>query len=67
MKINPTARELWTAIRAKCMDCSGGSRREVQNCRVNDCPLRPYRVGDRDSKDKPEKGQISLFDIIEGR
>jgi hypothetical protein len=32
------------AIRAHCVDCSGGSHREVQICPINDCPLYPYRI-----------------------
>ena len=33
------------AIRAKCLDCSGGNRAEVRHCPSNDCPLWPYRLG----------------------
>ena len=33
------------AIRAKCIDCYGGSRYEVENCVTPDCPLYPYRLG----------------------
>jgi hypothetical protein len=33
------------AIRAKCIDCSGGSRAEVRRCTVTDCSLYPYRMG----------------------
>ena len=33
------------AIRAKCIDCSGGSKQEVQQCVVKDCPLYRYRMG----------------------
>ena len=33
------------AIRAKCLDCSGGSQAEVRNCDIEDCPLWPYRMG----------------------
>ena len=39
----PTATELLSAIRKKCMDCSGGMRNEVRDCRIKDCPLYPYR------------------------
>jgi hypothetical protein len=34
-----------TAIRAKCVECSGGSLKEVQLCRVVDCALYPFRMG----------------------
>jgi hypothetical protein len=33
------------AITAKCLWCSGGSRAEVKDCLVKDCPLYPYRMG----------------------
>jgi hypothetical protein len=33
------------AIRAKCIDCSGGSKPEVKHCPITDCPLWPYRMG----------------------
>ena len=41
------------AIRAKCLDCSGGSRYEVEQCVITDCPLYPYRLG----KNPNRKGQ----------
>jgi hypothetical protein len=33
------------AIRAKCLDCSGGSSHEVKLCACQDCPLYPFRLG----------------------
>ena len=33
------------AIRAKCIDCSAGSMKEVRECVLLDCPLYPYRLG----------------------
>jgi len=39
------------AIRAKCLDCSGGMRNEVKNCKLERCPLWPYRMGKRPTKD----------------
>ena len=33
------------AIRAKCIDCSTGSMKEVRECMMLDCPLYPYRLG----------------------
>ena len=35
---------LW-AIRAKCLDCSGGSHPEVADCLVKTCALYPFRIG----------------------
>lgn len=34
-----------TAIRAKCVECSGGSLKEVAQCRVSSCALLPFRMG----------------------
>ena len=33
------------AIRAKCVDCSGGSLGEVRKCVAVTCPLWPMRMG----------------------
>jgi hypothetical protein len=33
------------AIRAKCLDCSGGSPSEVADCLVKNCALFPFRFG----------------------
>lgn len=35
------------AIRARCLDCSGGSEKEVRECRIVSCSLHPYRMGKR--------------------
>lgn len=35
------------AIRLKCTDCCGGQVAEVRRCRIDDCPLWPYRMGRR--------------------
>lgn len=35
------------AIRANCIDCSGGNRAEVRRCNIVTCPLWPYRMGMR--------------------
>lgn len=33
------------AIRAKCLDCSNDSFKEVERCPIERCPLYPYRFG----------------------
>lgn len=33
------------AIRAKCLDCCCGSKREVELCPCPDCSLHPFRFG----------------------
>jgi hypothetical protein len=35
------------AIRLKCVDCGGGSAREVTRCSVTDCSLWQFRFGKR--------------------
>ncbi len=40
-----TVRELWVAIKKKCMDCSGFQPKEVRLCTVKRCNLWPYRMG----------------------
>ena len=49
------------AIRAKCIDCSGGQLAEVRFCPLNDCPLHPFRMrrnpnckGRKVSEDQPD-------------
>ena len=39
------------AIRAKCIDCSCGDKKEVRLCPIEWCPLWPYRMGKRPVKD----------------
>jgi hypothetical protein len=34
-----------TAIKAKCLDCSGGNKAEVRDCLVRNCALFPFRMG----------------------
>lgn len=52
---NVTKTELLSAIRRKCMDCSGGMRNEVQDCKIKDCPLYKYRrAAQEDSNETDE-------------
>jgi len=44
------------AIRAKCLECSAGSYKEVAECPIGSCPLYLYRYGKRPkSQSKPKK------------
>ena len=40
------------AIRAKCLECSGDSAKEVRLCPIKKCPLYLYRFGKRPKDDK---------------
>ena len=55
------------AIRAHCLECSGGSRWDVHNCLVKECKLWPYRKGETQKKERKNKKnrQLTLFDILE--
>lgn len=57
------------AIRAKCLECSGGSRREANGCRLKNCPLWLFRGGEPRPATKPkakrEDRQLSMFDGLE--
>lgn len=35
------------AIRAKCLECCGSSPKEVRLCSDVDCPLHPFRFGQK--------------------
>lgn len=65
MNKKPTPQELIAAIHAKCLECSGGSRKEVHNCKLTDCPLWLYRRGEPRESLAQAKGQIDVFDIIQ--
>ena len=39
------------AIRAKCVECSGGQHKEVRECRIPECSLYPYRMGKRPKRE----------------
>lgn len=69
MKKNlPTAEALLVAIRAKCLDCSGGSRREVERCKIKDCAIYPFRsvsaIGGEHEQQTRIKGQLDLSDVL---
>ena len=39
------------SIRAYCIECQGGSFKEVRLCTSRDCPLYAYRMGKRPSQE----------------
>lgn len=52
----PNPAELLSAIRKKCLDCSGNMRNEVRDCKIRDCPLHKYRrnaMEDANETDRP--------------
>lgn len=58
------------AVRAYCIECSGGSRKDVDGCNRHTCPLYPYRNRKAVESASPAKaaqldGQINIIDVIE--
>ena len=47
------------AIRGKCLDCSGGSTKEVELCKAMDCPLWCFRLGRNPPRD-PQSVQVRI-------
>jgi len=47
------------AIKRYCLDCSGGSKSELRNCKWVTCPLHPFRFGTNPNrKMSPAKRKI---------
>lgn len=64
MKNTPTPEEMQTAIYQHCLACSGGSRKELHNCRIKTCKLYPYREPEAKKKPRKIKGQVSFFELM---
>ena len=47
------------SIRKKCLDCSGGSVKEVRECEITDCALYPFRMGKNPNR-KGIRKQVNL-------
>lgn len=45
------------AIRAKCLDCCGGSSSEVRKCVQTDCPLWSLRMGTKPAGMREARGE----------
>ena len=54
-----TAKQQMKLIRAKCLDCSAGSKTEVRLCRILECPLWIHRMG-RKASDK-DTAKLNAF------
>ena len=53
-----TVKELYKAIRAWCLDCSGWQPKNVRLCHKTECPLWPYRMGKTEvPPEKPDSVQ----------
>ncbi len=57
------------AIRAKCLDCSGGSHYDVTNCLVRNCALYPFRHGTNPwrAEMSPERREMARQTLIKNK
>jgi hypothetical protein len=57
------------AIRARCLDCSGFSAKEVRECPLSDCPLYPYRfsAGKQDPKKRDKAIRTYCRECMNGQ
>lgn len=52
------------AIREKCIDCSGGSKKEVRLCWASNCPLYPFRMGKNPYRKKRKVAETQKSDLL---
>ena len=59
------------AVRAKCLDCCGGSPAEVRECEITHCDLHPYRMGKNPFRQKrvlsDEQREVMAARLAAGR
>ena len=53
------------AIRAKCVECSGGSQSEATLCAMRDCPLWPFRAGKNPYRSKRTMSDEQKAELVE--
>lgn len=58
MKIDPQQATPLEAIRAKCIDCSGGDPTEVRECVAIGCALWPFRMDAETEADDTEVDDV---------
>jgi len=61
-------RQLAAAIRAHCLQCSGGMRKLVDECPVKGCNLYPYRRGGAEGRKNARaegiQGQMDALELL---
>lgn len=65
--LTPTADDLLAVIRQYCLSCSGGSRKEVEQCPIRNCPLYAYRTNramGRAAAPKKCRGQLTMDSLL---
>ena len=64
MEKKPRPEELLNAIHKHCLECSGGSRKEVHRCGLKNCALWLWREPETEEKPEKDKRQVCMFDLI---
>ena len=72
MMKRPAQESVLQAVRAYCIECSGGSRKAVEACNRQECPLYPYRnryaAAQSGAIEQPKRaqlpGQLHISDMI---
>lgn len=52
------------AIKAKCLDCSGGIRAEVRRCTATNCPLWPFRMGTETKSSATNEVKVKMEGVL---
>ena len=56
------------AIKQHCLECSGGSKKEVRLCVITDCPLHPYRLGKNPNRAGIKKAsQVKKIELADSK
>lgn len=68
-RTQPSAETLLADIRAKCLECCGGSRKLVDECRTTSCRLHRHRKGNAGVQtamfaEEQLEGQIDMFEQV---
>jgi len=50
-------------IRKHCLECMGGSRKEVRNCLSDNCPLHGFRMGTNPNRSQ-KKDKIPVQEMV---
>jgi|NGEPerStandDraft_6_1074524.scaffolds.fasta_scaffold35553_3 hypothetical protein len=61
-----TKSEILGAVRAKCLDCGGGSWLEVKECGSGSCALQPFRFGVDPNPVRGAPGALAKFNARAG-
>ena len=65
--MSATKTSLLKTIHEKCMDCTCGQKKEVDQCHIRDCPLWLYRQGKDPNRVRRTLTEAQKASLAEGR